>query len=132
MEITIPRGMSRLTTLFWLLVFVAAMYACFHVIPFYFYAEEIGGLMQSQAEKAQIFTDAEIRKTIMTRIRELDLPIDDDMLSINRFQGMIAIEAEYTETLVFDFSFLPYLPEKWQEVEVHTFHFHPQGEAELK
>lgn len=125
-------GMSRIVALFWIIVFALGIYAAFQAIPFFYYQEEIEGLMQSQAEKAQVFTDFEIRKNIMARVKELDMPIDDDNLQINRFQGKITIETEYDDTLFLDFSFLPFLPEDWRELEVYTFHFHPFAEAEVK
>ncbi|HQH28163.1 MAG TPA: hypothetical protein PLP17_12255, partial [Oligoflexia bacterium] len=53
------RGASRLGWLLLILFIVSAVFAGSQIFPFYYYYYEIEGLMQSQAAKATVFSDAE-------------------------------------------------------------------------
>lgn len=118
------RGLSRLGILILLLLVVSTVFVGYQVFPFYYYYYELEGLMQSQADKASVFTDEEIRKNIMEKVEKLEIPIDDpEDLKINRFDGKIAIELEYQEVLELDYGEKTY--------DLHVFNFHPHVEQSI-
>ncbi len=81
--------------------------------------------MEAQAKVASMRTDAKIRRFLLKKIRELDLPIDDeDDLIIARFNGKIVIELEYEEVFFVEWG-EDYYYELW------VFHLHPRVERPL-
>ncbi len=119
------QGMGRLRILIIALFLIIVVFVANQVIPFFYYFYEIEGLMQSQAAKGSVFSDQEIRKTIMEKINKLELPIDDeDALKINRFNGKIVIDLEYDEVLYVDFG-------EGRSYDLWVFHFAPHAEHTL-
>lgn len=117
------RGGSRLGWLLTILIFLCGFYACWQIFPFYYYYYELVGLMEEQANKAQVFTDDEIRRNIEKKIKELDIPVDDmDDLKINRFNGKIVIDLQYSEVLYVDLGDKTY--------DLYTFQFNPHVEKD--
>lgn len=101
--VTRERGASRAVILLFLLVLSAAIWVGFKVLPFFYYYNEILGLMDAQAAKASMFTDAKIRKELVKRIKKLEIPLDDpENLKINRVDGKIVIDLKYEEVLYLD------------------------------
>ncbi len=118
-------GVSRLGVLLFVLFIVACVWAGSQVFPFYYYYWEIVGLMESQAAKAQEFSDWQIRNTLIKKIRELEIPLqDEDNLKINRFNNKIVIEFEYEEVLLLEL-------DDEHIYEVYVFQFHPHVEHDL-
>jgi hypothetical protein len=117
------RGMSRLGVLLSILFFLAAAYLSNQIIPFYYYYYELQGLMESQARNAGVISDAEIRKVLLKKIKELEIPVDnpEDALKINRYGGKINISLDYSEVLYFDLG-------EDRVYDLHVFHFKPQVE----
>jgi hypothetical protein len=121
-EINKTSGISRLGVLIFVLLVTIAVFVGNQVIPFYYYYYELLGLMESQAAKASVFSDAQIRKTITKKISELNIPINNhEDLKINRFGGKILIELYYEEVLFIEFG------ESWS-YDLHTFKFNPRVE----
>ncbi len=115
------RGFISIGTLLGVLLFGAAIWLLFHILPFFYYSEEMRGFMESQAEKAQISNDNEIRRFLVRKIRDLELPVDsEDDLKINRFNGNLVIELEYSEVLFIELFGKTY--------DLWVFHFHPKVE----
>ena len=114
-------GFVSLGTLIGLLLFGGAIWVLFKVLPFFYYAEELRGFMEAQAEKNQVLTDEEMRRTLLRKIRELQIPIDDpEDLKVNRFNGNIVIEVKYSEVLFIDIGDKTY--------DLYVFNFHPRVE----
>lgn len=118
------RGLSRLGILILLLLVAAVVYAGSQVFPYFYNFYELQGLMEAQAEKASEFTDDEIRKSLVARMKKLDIPYEADLLKINRFDGKIVIEYEYSEVLYFDL-------DEDHAYDLHTFDFHPRAERQI-
>lgn len=96
--------MGRLGALILVLIISAGVFVGSQVFPFYYYYFEIQGLMEAQATKAQVFTDEQIRRELMQKIKKLDIPLEDESdLKINRAGGQIIIDLRYTEVLYVDF-----------------------------
>ena len=81
--------------------------------------------MQSQADKASVFTDAEIREVLLKQIKKLEIPVDSpDDLKINRFGNRIVIELKYQEVLYLT------LGEEY-DWDLHVFEFNPRVEQDI-
>ncbi len=115
-------GASKIGMLLTVIIFGAFVYLAFQVANFYYCFYEIEGLMQFQGKKAQEFSDAEIRQTVFTRIKELEIPIEDpEKIAINRVDGKIIIESRYDEVLFVEF--------RGKQYDIHVFHFRPHVEV---
>ncbi|MFN8391510.1 MAG: hypothetical protein U0136_14575 [Bdellovibrionota bacterium] len=114
-------GISRLGVLIFVLIIASCVFVGYQVFPFYYYYYELEGLMQAQADKASMFTDEEIRRTLLEKIAKLEIPLDDpDQLKINRFDGKIIIDYSYEEVLYIDLGEKTY--------DLYVFPFHPHAE----
>ncbi len=118
------RGMGRAAIVFILAIAGAVVYSGFKIFPFFYYAEEIEGVMASQAAKATVFSDEQIRRVVWERVKELEIPVDDrDQIQINRFDGKIVIELRYEEVFFIELGDRVY--------DIYTFEFNPRAEREL-
>lgn len=118
-------GLNRLGVLVFVLLIASCVFVGSQVFPFYYYASEIEGMMDAQARKASIFTDAEIREFLLKEIRKLEIPIDKDSdLKINRTNASIIIELEYEEVLYIDV-------DEEHSYDLHVFKFNPRVEHPL-
>ena len=119
------RGWGNLGFLLFILLLVVILYFGFRIAPFYYNFYEIQGTMAAQAAKASEFTDDEIRREIMQRIKKLEIPIEEpEDLKINRYNGKIIIDLHYTELLDLD------LGESYQ-YDLWEFEFTPHAEHKL-
>ena len=122
---TSSRGMGMLGYLLLILLVVAAVFVGMQVIPFYYSYFEVRGLMEAQAAKAVDFSDDQIRGELLRMIKKQGIPIDkDEDLKINRFNGRIAIDLEYSELL---YVTLP----NGDAYDLWEFKFHPHAEHYL-
>ncbi len=118
-------GINRLGVLLFTLLIAACVFVGYQVFPFYYYFYEIQGLMDAQALKASEFTDEEIRRNLMEKIKKLEIPLEDpEDLKINRYDGKISIEFEYDEVLYIELG-------EDKTYDIHTFEFHPRAERPL-
>lgn len=119
------KGMSKLGYLLLVLLIALTVLVGSQVFPFYYYFYELQGLMESQAAKASVFTDQEIRQELMRKIKKLEIPISDpDDLKINRFSGKITIDLSYSETLYIDLG-------EDRVYDLWEFKFNPHAEHAL-
>lgn len=120
-------GINRLGLLFFLSIVGAVVYAGSQVLPYYYNYYEILGLMEEQGRKASVFKDDEITKTIMQRVKKLEIPLETpDDLKINRFNGQIQIDMKYEES--FDIPIGTDDEGETKYFHVHTFQFNPHVE----
>lgn len=109
------RGASTIGCLLTLILFAAAVYYGVNIGKVYLRYYRLQDTMRSNARLAPSLTDATIRRRVLTRIDELQLPEDARKLTIKRSgrPRSITIETEYSETVD-----LPLFH--------HTFIFHPR------
>ncbi len=114
------RGSSTLGCLVSLALFVAALYYGINIGEVYIKYYQLLDEMQSQARLAPSLSDAVIRRRILDKIDELDLPEEAQDVTVKRTARppRILIETRYTETL--------HLP-----LVTPTFHLHPRAEEGL-
>lgn len=115
-------GYTQLGLLMCLVFGGVIFYFCWQVIPFYYYYYDLQGLMQAQANKAQVLTDAQIRENLLEHIEKVGVPISrEDDLIINRSHNRIAISLEYSEVLYVDLG-------DDRVYDLHVFYFNPHAE----
>lgn len=110
------RGSSTTGCLFTLLIFSGALYYGVHIGEVYWRYYQFLDEMRSEARLAPSLTDGVIRRRLMLKIDELDLPAEAQKLTIKRIARppQITIEAEYSEEV--------HLP-----LFNHTFRLHPRA-----
>jgi len=110
------RGSSTTGCLFTLLVFCGALYYGVHIGEVYWRYYQFQEEMRSEARLAPSLTDGVIRRRLLLKIDELDLPDEAQKLTIKRIARppQITIEAEYTEEV--------HLP-----LFNHAFRLHPHA-----
>lgn len=118
-------GIGQLALLILVLLFTCVFYAAYHIVPFFYYYYEIKGEMDSQARKAQLNNDEKLRKYLLKKIHNLQLPIEsEDDLHINRSAGKLIIELKYEEVFYVDFG-------GEYVYDLYVFKFNPRVERRL-
>ncbi|MGH9458965.1 MAG: hypothetical protein ACRD2J_15130 [Thermoanaerobaculia bacterium] len=95
------RGEGQLGCIFGLLFLIAAAFIAYKMIPVKVKTVELGDEITDVARAAGMFKEPAIRKRIMSRADELDLPLDPDNLIVNRGGNRIYIKATYTVPVEF-------------------------------
>ena len=98
------RAFGSVGLLLTILVVGAMVFAGRQVVPFYYYYYEFLGQMEAQARNAATNTDGQIRRYLVQRARELELPLGspEDDIVITREGNKITIETHYTEVFYVD------------------------------
>ncbi len=98
------RGVTRVGCLVWVLIGVVLAYSGVEAAEVYFPYWQLRDTMQSQAEFAPSITDDVIRRRILNRMDELDLPdAAARNLVIRRRNRQITISTTYQATLELPF-----------------------------
>ena len=108
------RGEGRLSLVFWLVVLALAGIMAFEAIPVRYRMAQLQDFMVESAERARFSNDQQLKKAILVRANELDLPLTEKALNVVISGGRVKIDAEYTVTL--DFLFYAYEWDKKHEV----------------
>lgn len=97
-----PRhGQGKLGCILWLLVLLAFLGICFKAIPVKIHSAELYDFMEEQAMFAGSAKPEEIKKRILRRAEELELPLKAKDLSVEQHGGRIRMKATYTVPLEF-------------------------------
>jgi hypothetical protein len=97
------RGEGRLSFIFWIVVLGLVALVGFEAIPVRWRMAQLQDFMIEAAERARFGNEKEIKRAIMHRATELDLPLEEKALFVKINAGRIKIDAEYTVTLDFPF-----------------------------
>lgn len=110
------RGSSTTGCLFTLMIFCVALYYAVHIGDVYLRYYQFQEEMRSEARLAPSLTDGVIRRRLLLKVDQLDLPAEAQKIQIKRTARppQITIEAEYTEEV--------HLP-----LFNHTFRLHPSA-----
>ncbi len=95
------RGEGRAGCMFWVAVLIVGALIGFKVVPVKFASARFYDYMYEQAKYAQRSKPEFIKKVIMRKARELNLPIDPKKVVVKKRGGRILIQAEYTVNLEF-------------------------------
>ena len=95
------RGEGRAGCIFWAIVLLITALIGLKVVPVKYANSQIYDFMYEQAKFAQQVPASRIRKDVLRKARELNLPLDPKKLVVKRGVGRILIELEYDEVLEF-------------------------------
>ncbi len=84
-----------------LLILAAACLIAYKMIPIKVKASDLRQVIVDNAKSASMQRDKQIRADIMNKAADLELPLEDENLTINRAHGSIRIEADYTVPVEF-------------------------------
>ncbi|HXI11022.1 MAG TPA: hypothetical protein VNM92_00010 [Thermoanaerobaculia bacterium] len=95
------RGEGKVGCLFGVIMLVGSVMVAYKMIPIKVKAAELRQVIVDEARSAGTHKDQVIRKTIMRKATELELPLNDKNLVIKRTGDNIKIEANYTVPIEF-------------------------------
>ena len=96
-------GEVRIGTVIWLLIFAATALVCWEAIPVKMRSSQLQDFMVETAKFSSHQTATNIKKTILRRSQELDLPVTNKGLDVKKGNGRIKMYAKYTIPLEFPF-----------------------------
>ena len=89
-------GQGKIGCIIWLLVLLAAVGVAAKLIPVKIRSAELYDFMEEQAMFAARTKPEEIKKRILHRATELDLPLTKENLVVERRAGRVRMRATYT------------------------------------
>lgn len=96
-------GATKLSTLFFAIVFGVTVYFGFQVLPYFYNYFAIENEMAAQARKASINSPEKIRKYLLKKIRQMKIPMENESDLKLYFEGEnVRIELDYTEYMYFE------------------------------
>lgn len=90
------RGEGKIGCIFGLLFFAAALFIAWKMIPVKVRSAELKQTIVDEAKSAGMRDVTRIRRAIMSKAEELELPLEDKNLKIKKTPGHIRVEARYT------------------------------------
>lgn len=97
------RGEFRLISLFWLVVFALVALICWKAIPVKIRTAEFLDYMEDQAKFASGTPAEALKKELLRKAKELDLPVTEKNLVVVREGEMIRLECSFSMPLEFPF-----------------------------
>lgn len=95
------RGEGKGGCIFGLLILLAVIFISYKMIPVKIAAAELKQTIADEAKSAGQHDDKVIRSTIMKKAEKLNLPLENENLSIERERQSIRVEATYTVPIEF-------------------------------
>jgi hypothetical protein len=90
-------GEGKIGCIFWLLALIVGAVIAWEVIPIKMKSVELHDFMEDQAAVATYSRDAEaMKKRILAKAAELDIPLDKDKLEVTRIGDRVRMKASYT------------------------------------
>ena len=77
-------GASRIAVIFWLALLGLVIHISFKIVPVYMAYEQMKDTMTTKASVAQVLKDEEILKDLVTKAKELDLPLTAENFVVYR------------------------------------------------
>lgn len=84
-----------------LLILLAVAFIAFKMVPVKVTAAEFRQELVDEAKSGSLRKDKQIRANLMDKAAELNIPLKDQDLKIQRSRGQISIEATYTVPIEF-------------------------------
>jgi hypothetical protein len=97
------RGEARIGTVIWLLLFVALVVVSKEAIPVKIRTSQLQDFMIELAKFSTREPDDKIRNRIMTKAKELELPLRKEDVTVSKSNGRIKMKARYDVLLQFPF-----------------------------
>lgn len=90
-------GEGKIGCIFWLLALIIGVVIAWEVIPIKMRSVQLHDFMEDQAAVATYARDTEaMKKRILAKARELDIPLDKDHLEVTRIGDRVRMKATYT------------------------------------
>jgi len=93
------RGEGQLGCIVGLILLAGTLFVAYKIIPVKVAAADLRREVIDEARSAGRHSDARIRSSIMLKAEELQIPLNEDDLKINRRNNSIRIDAEYTQPI---------------------------------
>ena len=100
---TRSRGEGKLGCLFWLALLVIFGMICWEAVPIKIASAELHQYMKDQAKTTGSSPAERIKRRILARAKDLDLPVTKENLSVRKTANRIFMEVSYTVPLEFPF-----------------------------
>ena len=88
-------GEGRASFLLWLVILIVGGLAAYEWVPARIKVAELQDYMVESAEMAHAANEKQIKKNILIRANELDIPLDDEHLTVEKVGGKIRMKADY-------------------------------------
>lgn len=95
------RGEGRVGCLFWSVVLAFVALLGIKMVPVKYASSQFFDFMDEQAKFAQQTTPDLMKKAILRRARELELPVEPKRLTVKKSGGRIRIECSYEVPIAF-------------------------------
>lgn len=110
------RGEGKLGCVFGLLILAAAVFVAYKIIPVKVKATEFSDAVHDNARSAGTMSVDSIRKSILMKAQQLQLPVSEQNLEIKRTSDSISIKVSYTVPIEF-----PGYVLQWKEEEIANY-----------
>ena len=94
-------GEGQMGCLFGIIVLILVGFVAFKVVPVKVKAAEVRGVVVDEAKSAGTHNDERIKKAILAKAADDDLPITEDSIDIARTGNLIRIKVDYVVPIVF-------------------------------
>jgi hypothetical protein len=84
-----------------LVIMLAGIFIAYKIIPVKVKAADLRQVITDESKSAGQHNDGRIRAAILTKAREVELPVTDDEITINRTSTNIHVTVEYTVPIDF-------------------------------
>lgn len=115
------RGEGRLGLLLWLAVVILGGMIAYEAIPVRIRVAQLQDFMIEATERARFHNAESLRKNIVARAQELELPVGDEDVQVVLGSGQIKIDAAYTMHL--EFPFYTYVWNKEHHIDRPVFYW---------
>lgn len=95
------RGDTKLGCVLWTLLLAAVVVVLVKAAPVRIRAAQLQDYMEEQAKFAQRTSPETLKKRIINRAHELEIPVDPKRVKVIRGRGSIRMTCDYTEPLDF-------------------------------
>jgi hypothetical protein len=95
------RGAIKIGCIIWLALVGVLAHMAYVIIPVKVKTSTFYDFMQEEAAFGSIRDAKQLQKELIAKAKELDVPVNEDNLKINRTRADISIEAHYSITLEF-------------------------------
>jgi hypothetical protein len=94
-------GEGQIGCLIGVVLLLLAVYVAWRVIPVKVRAADLRQTIVDETKSATIHSDAQIMKYILAKAADVELPVTEDNIKINRRTNDISVDVEYTVPIEF-------------------------------
>ena len=94
-------GQGKIGCVIWVLVLVVFFTACWKIVPVKIRTAELYDFMEEQAQRATRTPPEAVKKNVLARAKDLDLPVGPKDVTVQRRGGRVIITARYSIPIEF-------------------------------